>query len=1391
LSLTNYAMLEYLLLRPDDTVFFDGDYARGWRFIVIDEAHTYAGAKGIEMAMLLRRLKDRVVAGERRRLQCVATSATLGGGENVRQIAIFASQLFDEPFEWEGDDPRGRDVIEAVRLAISGEGDGWGRPGVQLYKKWQELVERGKEQGVPETVLIQAKHACAGKAWEPFLYEVLKGDDRLRSLRQAVEEGPQDLGRLAQRVFPGRDDAVEALVALIDLANRAKKGEEDPPLLPARYHFFVRAIEGAYLALRPEKRLFLVRRENWQQDGKEYPVFEVAACRQCGATYLVGRRDSQAGGEYLRQPGAEREAVEYFWLSAEGDQVDALDEDEDVEFPLSPAQAGRLERYLLCGSCGALARADALGSPCRCASENYYFLIRVPATREGKVFLCPACGKRSPQGMVWRFLVGTDAAASVLGTALYQQIHPKKGKPPEDERRVEQDPWSSPATGFREEREAVTELAHSRKLLIFSDSRQDAAFFAPYLNRTYNQILRRNLILKALAEHKDKLLTNRWRLQDLVNPLQRIVGEAQLFPRYSPQEQENEAWKWILHEFLALDRRISLEGLGLLGFTLVKPSDWRPPRPLMDRPWNLSEMEIWTLLQVLLGTLRVRGAILFPEHVKPEDAFFQPRNRGYYFRAYGSSPKKGIFAWNSQVLNSRLDYLVRLARNINPTITEAESREVLEKIWDRHLALERGSVWQPYFSRESIPGEGVVYRLRHDLWELRPTQIDEKLTWYLCGRCRTLTLHNVKGTCTTYRCSGKLRPCRPEEIFAENHYFRLYMGGLPPRMVAEEHTAQLTSEAAAELQQRFVSGEVNALSCSTTFELGVDVGELEAIFMRNMPPSPANYIQRAGRAGRRTDTTAFALTFAQRRSHDLDHYREPFRMVSGRVRAPYFKIENEKIVRRHVYATALSAFWRSNERRRLFGVVKDFFFEHQGPELFREYLETHPEGLLRSLKKIVPSALHERLALDRWGWMDGLFDVKDGCLRKAQDEVRSDVEQLTEVMDRLYREGQQGVDRLRRLINTIKNKYLIDFLSSRNVIPKYGFPVDVVELEIRHHGEEAKKVQLERDLRIALSEYAPGSQVVAAGRLWTSRYIKRLPEREWETFRYAICDSCQFYRREREELVTGNPDLEGSFRRCSRCGERIRRQGVFIEPAFGFIADTVGPVKPGEERPERTYTTRVYFWGEAERGDAVEIHLGKTKLVAVPGSRGKLAIINKAGFRVCRQCGYALVVGERAPDSHPTPWGSRCAGRLQGYFSLGHEFETDILRLTFEGYENHDIGFWHSLLYALLEGASAALEIEREDLDGCLYPASPNPALRTMVLFDDVPGGAGHVRRMASPEPLKAMLSAALERLEQCDCGGDDGDASCYGCLRHYRNQFCHDLLNRGKAIRFLRQVLS
>src|SRR5262249_18449986 len=152
-----------------------------------------------------------------------------------------------------------------------------------------------------------------------------------------------------------------------------------------------------------------------------------------------------------------------------------------------------------------------------------------------------------------------------------------------------------------------------------------------------------------------------------------------------------------------------------------------------------------------------------------------------------------------------------------------------------------------------------------------------------------------------------LRAIRRKDLDS-NHYRSLYEEDLPGTLRVEEHTAQLDHEKARELQREFKEGKIHVLSCSTTFELGVDLGDLDTIFLRNVPPEAFNYAQRVGRAGRRSGHPGFAITYCRRGPHDLYHFSEPERMLSGRVRPPALSLRNEKIITRHIAATVLSAF---------------------------------------------------------------------------------------------------------------------------------------------------------------------------------------------------------------------------------------------------------------------------------------------------------------------------------------------------------------------------------------------------------------------------------------------------------------------------------------------------
>ena len=215
----------------------------------------------------------------------------------------------------------------------------------------------------------------------------------------------------------------------------------------------------------------------------------------------------------------------------------------------------------------------------------------------------------------------------------------------------------------------------------------------------------------------------------------------------------------------------------------------------------------------------------------------------------------------------------------------------------------------------------------------------------------------------------------------DNLYREAYLSGDPIVLLADEHTAQWTSKEAANVQNKFIQGQVNVLSCSTTFELGVDVGDLQAVVMRNVPPTTANYIQRAGRAGRRTDSAAFVLTFAQRRSHDLNYYAHPETMVSGKIKPPIVVLSNEKVIRRHLHSVVFSAFFRWTQTQgRQFKDVGDFFLPREGdsgPALLAKFIESKPQQVLDSLTRVIPSGLHSDMGILDWGWVNELSNPDD------------------------------------------------------------------------------------------------------------------------------------------------------------------------------------------------------------------------------------------------------------------------------------------------------------------------------------------------------------------------------------------------------------------------------
>lgn len=1428
--LTNYAMLEYLLLRPEDSAFFDGETGGYWRFIALDEAHVYNGANATEIAMLLRRLRDRVTSGDRtHHLQAIATSATLGSGrEDFPAVISFASNLFDLPFEWVAEDPQRQDVVEAERIPVSALGESWGIGTPTLYAHLHQQAENWRGEGddkrrgpifaaldnplpsVPVAVWQTARQqGQRAKGWElpVFLYELLKGDGNIHQLRRFLEEnGPTDLTAMAERIFDGD---TEMVVHLVSAAILARSGPENAPLLPARYHVFARALEGAFLCLNQNApahqgpdaapRLFLRRQKFCPHCASR--VFELANCTRCGTAYIIGdmtegstmepeeKQPVRADMRYLTQNSALYDEVAknvaYFVIGAEG--ITDTDEDEAIASDRSMEDLSTLEQLepmRLCVQCGAI-DTEKGSKRCSCGGELQK-VSRIDQERKKTLQRCVSCSTQASSGVIYRFLTGQDAPVSVLATTLYQDVPPSRR---EEEQR-------HPGEG--------------RKMLNFTDSRQNAAFFAAYLERAHGRSLRRRLIMKTLQESPDAPL-GRLRLQDLMPRLVRQAEDAGVFTeRQSNTEREKETAIWLMQEFMPLDRRISLEGVGLLHFRPVLPRNWTPPSFMQAAPWNLGMAESFTLIHLLLNTLRVQGAVsyLLGDRVDlAREEAFAPRNRAYYVQRIGA--KAGIYGWlpaQAHYSNARMEILRKLLlrRGVDEKAARTIGNQFLEEMWS--YLTHSSSPMNGYLASEIRGRDGVAHRLDHQMWEAVPGEATGG--WWVCNRCQNLSALYLEGICPTYGCEGKLVELRPQDPALQDNLYRdIYSKGEPIPLSAEEHTAQWVTEQAAKVQNEFIQGKINLLSCSTTFELGVDVGDLQTVILRNVPPTTANYVQRAGRAGRRADSAAFVLTFAQRRSHDLTYYDQPEKMVAGRMRPPAVVLSNEKIIRRHLHSVAFAAFfrWARETKTTEYGTSGDFFVPEDrlpGVELLRDFLGGRPAYLAEALDRILPgdTQLRDELEFGQWQWVEKLTNsMGAGVLDRALVEIQSEMETFRQLeteaaQERKYKQAEY----FGKVQNQIRRRHLLGFLGTRNVLPKYGFPTDVVELKTDHLQSirEASEISLDRDLRIAISEFAPGGEVVAAKRIWRSVGLRKLPDREWPPYEYAICNTCNRFNYSPNTLETtcgcGTPMNDGK-----------QRKTTFIVPESGFVAsDETG--SPGEAPPQRIYASRVHFAHyslpegisseePAEPEQDLDTDFPKTIVYKRYSRYGWLAVVNSGfdrGFSICNYCGYAEPVlfqmrqGRKRNTGHKNPLtGKDCKGFYQ-VRHLGHRYMTDVLELGIETAMLTE-GAIQSLLYALLDGASAALDIQRTDINGTFYyrQAGQSPSF---VIFDDVPGGAGHVKRIY--EHLRETMEAALERLIRCECGPE---TSCYNCLRNYQNQYAHDILQRDTAIELLERILQ
>jgi hypothetical protein len=983
---------------------------------------------------------------------------------------------------------------------------------------------------------------------------------------------------------------------------------------------------------------------------------------------------------------------------------------------------------------------------------------------------CPNCGARNASGLepVRRFQESDDETGLAMAVPLaHFAVTPKPDAKP------------------------------TRKLLCFTDHRQRAAAFPALLEEeTFSRDFGRKIVqvLEQAGQPLDFVALGE-RLADIADT-QSDAHDPEFFLPTSRYPDDNLSLKakanlWVAEVFgyfgIPDAARESAEDWGLVAVEYeLKESEIRAFHELLPAG-RLNLAEARAALQTLLGFARQRKAFTLPRgRVLPDDVAFGrvTADIGFALERAGWLPRQNQDG--SYRDNFLTDYLRRLLR-LNP----AETRDLAQRMWDFlgdcSLLLEKGGKWR--LGHERL----FVHRASNS---------------YACERCGIVTAYSACGVCPRKGCVGALQL----KLFdaAQANIVGRWVAGAETftTLKSEEHTAQINKDLAKRIEDEFRAEGVNLLSSTTTFEMGINIGDLQKVLLRNAPPNSASYVQRVGRAGRGADKNAVCVTLCKRNKYDADAWREPGpRLMSGQIRPPRVFTENRIIAQRHFNAVAFAGFLRQKIRdeRLLRGVEqKTILAPFIAPEAragipldwlklptpdlcldFSAWLteQTEAEMFQTSAKKDLLAAL-------------GGFDAAAEAAQAAycgtgadhpgvMSGIAEDLLTLVKEMDRLAKErNYSGATEFERSVKNLLHSDVIAVLAKRGFLPRYAFPLDVVALEtgISRWANDSD-VTLSRDRAIAIAEFAPGAQVIARKRIFTSAGLYVMskadrPERRW----YAKCRDCGQIRtaRVQEELLDS----------CPICQHTASARDVypFVEPqAFSIEIERTGA---RGERHRRTSLVRqrqsaTHFIDYVE--DSAFTDWGLFRVALKPN--GKLFRYNRGpqqkGFVVCHVCGRSEPDTGRAMRRHKRlrPLGREEYCHNENLWkkpvAFGHQFESFCLIVRpFQPVPVHQS---ISLAYALQRGACRVLELDTSDIgvSGRGVTGYSGGNEKEIVLFDKTPGGAGFVRDAF--DQWEEVVEQTTQVCRQCSC-----EKACYDCLKDYYNQSAHEYMRRKQAVEFL-----
>ncbi len=1410
--LTNYVMLELILTRPFEKRLVRA--ASGLRYLVFDELHTYRGRQGADVAMLIRRLRNRLTpVGSQSAIQCVGTSATLAGPgsfeEQRKEVAAVAGKLFGEEVSPE------RVIVETLCRKTE-DGNGYGSPSFQ-----QALRQRVGNPAAAENQDADTFMRDPLSVWMERNLGLEERDGRLARCRPRALEGADGLaGSLAAETGCSEELCLDALKKALLRGYTLKNPQTGKPVCAFKVHQFLSKGDTVYATLEAEtKRAITLNRQQFAPGrGEEKALLlPLQFCRVCGREYYsVWREAGPDSGRFLaRDPTEPSKGVEgagFLYISETAPWPDdpaavaALLPDEWTEEKNGECRVARdkapyLPQAVFVDKDGHFSaaplpdgvRAWFMPAPFRLCLNQECF-----ATYDARVSDFTKLATLGTEGR--------STATTVLSMSILRHL------------RQEQD---------------LPRLA--RKLLCFSDNRQDASLQAGHFNDFAEVGMIRSALCNALVHAGEAGLGHEELAQRVFEALGRAYPQG-VFPagHYSADPEAR----------FSRATAIRADFQAVLGYRLYSDlrRGWRIVAPNLEQCdllrieyVDLEEVcateDLWSGHAALAGAppeKRRDIAESFLDHLRRHLAIkVDYLNPEYQDRLKQRSSQSLTGAWKLDD-DERLHHAVMA---LPRSATGNEGRDGSLFVSSRSVL--GGKLRKEFFPEwnlkldDTAPLIGAVFAALAGGSLLEEVYADERGAAYQIPAA-VMRWHMGEGKDARFDTSRMRTHGR--EALANPFFVDLYRHAVEETspLEAAEHTAQVPGEEREKRERLFRDAKLPIMYCSPTMELGVDISELNAVAMRNVPPTPANYAQRSGRAGRSGQPALILAYCAQGSAHDQHFFKDPAQMVAGAVSTPKLDLANEDLLRAHVHAVWLEESGLDLGQS-LDGILK--VKDNQGMPGTQPSLALLEDVLnhLRNKQTAIRAKTRAHDLLSRisalnscpWytaGWLDDTLDkiesrFEDACERWrglyraalaqkdtqhaiAGDASRSQRER--EMARNLRRQAEEQIDILLSTSSFLSDFYPYRYFACEGFLPGYNFPRLPLSafLPGRRRGR-GRDEYISRPRFLAISEFGPGSFIYHEGsRYVISRVIMDLQENEsLGSGRAKQCEACGYIHP--LNGTNDGPDL------CELCGERLPQAMINLFRMRNVSTRRRDRINSDEEERTRFGYSLCTGFRFASHGGMPAFAVatatnadGKPLAVLRYGHGATLWRVNlgwanrsagsPSGFLLNVEKGVWVKEGQESKlagaDQELEDAG---AGRVQRVIPYVEDRKNCLL---FTPSPSLSASAMLSLAEALKQGIRQSYQLEEMELAVETLPAGESP--KVIFLHESAEGGAGVLRRLA--DEADGLKRAATRALELCHFDPETGEdrrkaphaaedcvAACYDCLLNYSNQRIHERLDR------------